>query len=143
MNKKSPINPAWNMIKSLGWGTTTTDYDRVLLFLKNTYTEGKIKKLRDFASARVEELGKRVSEWEKENRRLKKRTFGYYFQYTDALNAIELNQCDMQEYLYQYLVLEKIGEGIHPFVIDEQWFTWNKKSKMWETCQNHQNWKGL
>lgn len=41
------------------------------------------------------------------------RTFGFYHEYTDALDAVMTNKCNMEESLYEYLVMEKIAEGIH------------------------------
>lgn len=61
------------------------------------------------------------------------RTFGFYHEYTDALDAVMTNKCNMEESLYEYLVMEKIAEGIHPEVLEEYWFKW--KNSNWISCK--------
>ncbi len=53
------------------------------------------------------------------------RTFGFFNTYTEAIAAIEENRCNMQECLYDYLVLEYIDPGIHPLSHIVEWFKWN------------------
>jgi hypothetical protein len=60
-----------------------------------------------------------------------KRTFGYYSNPQEAIQAIVTNRCNMHECLYNYLVLENIGEGIHPEVHNEEWYKWEEK---WVPC---------
>ena len=62
------------------------------------------------------------------------RCFGYYANYSDAMSAVTKNQCDMRECLYDYLVMEEIGEGIHPEVMQENWFKWNDGLNGWHRC---------
>ena len=59
------------------------------------------------------------------------RTFGFYKEYSNALEAVTTNRCNMHEYLYEYLVMEKIGEGIHPPVTEEHWFMWDDRNQKW------------
>lgn len=50
------------------------------------------------------------------------RTWGYYADHDTALRALHENWTDMWEYLYEYAVLEEIGEGICPTPKSVQWF---------------------
>lgn len=61
------------------------------------------------------------------------RTFGYYHDYADALAAVRENRCNMHECLYQYLVMECIGEGVHALREKEEWFKWS--GKKWKPCK--------
>lgn len=53
-----------------------------------------------------------------------RRTFGYFKELDDALQAVKENRCNMQECLYNYLVIEGIGEGIHAYCNEDYWFEW-------------------
>lgn len=61
-----------------------------------------------------------------------KRTFGFYPNYAQAFDAIKVNCGNMQECLYNYLVLEYIEEGVHGESKSEDWFEWN--GFKWEEC---------
>lgn len=52
------------------------------------------------------------------------RTFGFFFNEKSAIDAVLNNKGNLEEYLYNYLVIEKLSEGIHPRVISEIWFQW-------------------
>lgn len=54
------------------------------------------------------------------------RTFGFYHKLNDAREALNENQCDMHEYLYQFAIIEKMYPGIHPCCYDENDFEWYK-----------------
>lgn len=60
-----------------------------------------------------------------------KRTFGFYSHPADAIEAVVTNRCNMHECLYNYLVIENIGEGIHPSAEYEEWYKWEDK---WVQC---------
>jgi hypothetical protein len=62
---------------------------------------------------------------------LSNRTFGYYFHLSDAIKAVEENRGDIQECLYTHVVIEGLKEGIHPDIVEEVWFEWNKEQKKW------------
>lgn len=57
------------------------------------------------------------------------RTFGYYTNRDDAIQAMHENWCDMFECLYTYAVVEAMREGIHCDVDEEIWFQWDDESK--------------
>ena len=61
------------------------------------------------------------------------RTFGYYRGFNAALQAVKENRCNMHERLYSYLVMERIGEGVHSTCDDEQWFHWS--GRKWSPCR--------
>ena len=67
-----------------------------------------------------------------EDRREETRCFGYYIDLADAINAVEQNKCDMHECLYNFIVIEKIGEGIHAMATDIKWYAWNDDKYSWE-----------
>ncbi len=69
------------------------------------------------------------------------RTFGYYKGWDKAYNAVKENRCNMHECLYQYLVMECIGEGVHPLPKDEQWFKWT--GKRWKECRKPKALQGI
>lgn len=59
------------------------------------------------------------------------RTFGFYDHYNDANTAIRENRGNMEECLYDYLILEYIEQGIHPMVLKEEWWMWNTALNRW------------
>ena len=68
------------------------------------------------------------------------RTFGYYRGWNKSYQAVKENRCNMHECLYQYLVMERIGEGVHALAADEQWFKWNDK---WTPCRKPKMFRGF
>jgi hypothetical protein len=52
------------------------------------------------------------------------RCFGYYLSEKDARRSVDLNRGNAQECLYNFLVIEKIGEGIHRHAEVVQWYEW-------------------
>lgn len=62
------------------------------------------------------------------------RTFGFYQERQEACIAIEENRGNMEECLYNYLVLEEINEGIHPEVQTELWYHWSEEHRKWMPC---------
>ena len=68
------------------------------------------------------------------------RTFGYYRGFSKAYQAVKENRGSMEECLYGYLVMERIGEGVHALCADEQWFKWTTK---WTPCRKPDWAKGL
>lgn len=55
------------------------------------------------------------------------RTFGYYEELEDAKNALSENIGDMHECLYEYGVIEEIGEGIHYFAHNRWFFKYDEE----------------
>ena len=59
------------------------------------------------------------------------RTFGFFERYHEAFLAIKNNIGNMQEMLYDYIVLECIEPGIHSKVSAKEWYGWNMDEKRW------------
>lgn len=55
---------------------------------------------------------------------LNDRCFGYYPTLDDAKESVLQNKCDLHEALYNYIVIEEIGYGIHPEPTERKWFQW-------------------
>lgn len=52
------------------------------------------------------------------------RCFGYYPAREEALLAVQENRCDLNEGIYNNIVVEKIDKGIHSITEEEIWFEW-------------------
>lgn len=59
------------------------------------------------------------------------RTFGFANDFNEAFQYIQENRGNMEECLYDYLVVEYIEKGIHPMVHVEQWFKWCTLTRKW------------
>ena len=57
----------------------------------------------------------------------KARCLGYFSSKDEALAAVKENRDGLDEGVYDYLVVEKISEGIHPVAEEEIWFQWVKR----------------
>ena len=55
------------------------------------------------------------------------RTFGYFDTVEACIQALNENVCDMHECLYEFAVIENIGQGIHPHSKEVAWFRWDDK----------------
>jgi hypothetical protein len=71
------------------------------------------------------------------------RTFGFFEHRRRAETAITLNTGNMEECLYNYLVLEYMEEGIHPEVMVEKWWSWGDETRRWEPCEKPSGFEGL
>jgi hypothetical protein len=82
-------------------------------------------------------IGKENSQYESvpESKLNNQRTFGFYDDYRHAYLAVERNYANMEECLYDYLVMEYMEEGIHPTVHAEYWWQWNKEINCWKSLQ--------
>lgn len=63
------------------------------------------------------------------------RCFGYYIELEDAITALRLNSCNMFETMYEYAVIEKIGEGIHPDAEIMGWYKYNEEANSYEPIE--------
>lgn len=52
------------------------------------------------------------------------RCFGYYPDKDETLTAVKENRGDLNEGIYDYLVVEKISEGMHSIAEEETGFRW-------------------
>lgn len=60
------------------------------------------------------------------------RTFGFYAEKRQAEIAVEENRGNMHECMYNFLVIEEIGEGVHALAENEQWYRWDDR---WVPCK--------
>jgi hypothetical protein len=61
------------------------------------------------------------------------RTFGFSGSLKTARRWVNDNVCDMHECLYDHIVIENIGPGIHPETKQEWWYKWN--GGRWMICK--------
>ena len=72
---------------------------------------------------------------------LKNRCFGFFFNETDARVTCFNNHGDLQECLYQHLVIEKQSDGIHSPAEVIQWYKWigedslSESDGRWVECE--------
>lgn len=59
------------------------------------------------------------------------RTFGFFDRYHEAFLTIKDNVGNMQESLYDLIVLEYIEPGIHPKVYSDEWYRWDYEKSKW------------
>ena len=55
------------------------------------------------------------------------RTFGFFSDTATCKTALNENWCDMRECCYDYAVVERIEEGIHPRAEEICWYKWNNE----------------
>lgn len=55
------------------------------------------------------------------------RTWGFYSDVNDAINALHNNKTDMHEYFYDYAIIEEYDEGICNGTSRYQWFKWDNE----------------
>lgn len=63
------------------------------------------------------------------------RTFGYYKNREEAIEAVTKNYCDIQERIYQYAVIEYIPEGLYNIAQEQLFFQWNDERKAFEPIE--------
>ena len=74
-----------------------------------------------------------IGDWGKEGATCNKRVWGFYFTEEKARNAIVENIGNMQDCMYDYLVLERWpAEGVIAMADQEIWFCWNESSGGWQ-----------
>ena len=59
------------------------------------------------------------------------RCFGFYDTYNEVRRVVDQNRGNMQEGLYDYIVVEYIEPGIHPTVEVEHWWQWVEYNRRW------------
>ena len=70
------------------------------------------------------------------------RCFGFFDTLEKAVKAVEINQCDMEECYYDWIVIEEFSEGIHPRATKEIWYVWNKTEQKWKPCERNKDFFG-
>lgn len=64
------------------------------------------------------------------------RCFGFYNSKKDAIKSVKCNNCDMWETIYDYIVIEEIEEGIHPYAEVVGWFKYNQETNSFDPIEN-------
>lgn len=57
------------------------------------------------------------------------RVFGYYSTYEFAFEDVLANNCDIREFLYNFMVIEHIEEGLYQHPLGEWFFEWDEDSQ--------------
>lgn len=62
------------------------------------------------------------------------RTVGWFSKRQDAINVVKDNICDIWEFSYDWVVIEKIPESLYPIITKEWWYKWNHEEKRYLKC---------
>ena len=63
------------------------------------------------------------------------RTFGYYADRDEAIEVVKKNNCDIQERIYRYAVIEHIPEGLYNLATERLFFEWNEEKEEFEPIE--------
>lgn len=66
------------------------------------------------------------------------RLVGFYCILDDAIEAVLSNRCDMWETIYNYVIIEKVYEGMYgsaTYGSETWWFKWNKELGKYEPME--------
>lgn len=69
---------------------------------------------------------------DKEFKDRKQRCFGYFETFEEAEKSVVNNCCDIWEAIHEYVVIEKIEDGIHQFDLSPTWYKWNLEKECYE-----------
>lgn len=64
------------------------------------------------------------------------RCFGYYKDFLEAEEEVKNNSYDMYEYLYNYVVIEKLDEGIFQVSTERKTYKFNLETRKYENCES-------
>lgn len=62
-------------------------------------------------------------------------TFGYFFDLSEALEAVAENRGNLHECLYDYVAVEAFKPGIGAISLDEFWYRWDMVKRKWQSCE--------
>ena len=79
-----------------------------------------------------------------DNNHINHELFGWYHTKEDALKSVECNSCDMQDQIFNYVLVSRSYPGGYG-ICDEElaWFEWNHTDEKWETCERPEACDGL
>lgn len=63
------------------------------------------------------------------------RCFGYFQTFEKAEKAVLNNYCDIWETIYEYVVIEKVKDGIHQIDLKPIWYKWNLEKECYEKTE--------
>ena len=64
------------------------------------------------------------------------RCFGFYKNFLEAEEEVKNNSCDMYEHLYNYIVIEKLNEGIFQVSTERKTYKFNFETRKYENCES-------
>lgn len=67
--------------------------------------------------------------------------YGYYETLEEVLDAIKKETKDMYDGIYEFLIVEKLYPGIHPYCLEDDrfWFQYNKQDGSYHKCEEVKN----
>lgn len=68
------------------------------------------------------------------------RVFGWYSELEYADEAVLDNTCDIHECAYDYVVVEKISEGVFVCAHEEWWYRWDELNKKYVRTTKPEAW---
>ena len=60
------------------------------------------------------------------------RVVGFYHNFEDADESVKTNSCDINEYSYDYALVEKVNPGLYPKTIVMQYYKFNYNKRIYE-----------
>lgn len=63
------------------------------------------------------------------------RCVGYFKDLEEAKDIVTNNKCDLWETIYNYAVIEKIGEGLYQYDQNPIWFQWCHETKTYKEIE--------
>ena len=79
--------------------------------------------------------GENVPFTDERRKKHRSRCVGYFESLERAANLVESNACDLHETIYEFAVIEKLGEGIYPTPEEEHWFAFNDALDRYEPIE--------
>ena len=78
-------------------------------------------------------VGESAKALNKERRKIETvRCLGFLETLDDAITSVEINQGEMHEERYNYVVIEKHTPGLWKTAKVEMWYAWNNEERKWE-----------
>ena len=71
------------------------------------------------------------------------RTIGWYTKEDRAKSIVIRNGCDMNETIYDYAVVEELGEGLYPNASQRWLFKFNRSTRMYEEIEEIEELRGF
>ena len=63
------------------------------------------------------------------------RCFVYLSTFEEAEKAVLNNYCDIWETIHEYVVIEKVEDGIHQYDFNPTWYKWNLEKECYEKTE--------
>lgn len=60
------------------------------------------------------------------------RVVGFYHNFEDADESVKTNSCDINEYSYDYALVEKVNPGLYPETTVMQYYKFNYNKRIYE-----------